>query len=49
MDIVDQVERLLLNVELYRLGQVFEHELARLHYVLGLRVVVALLLNFILG
>ena len=47
MDIVNQVERLLLHVELDRLGQVLEHKLASLDYMFRLRVVVALIVLFL--
>lgn len=43
VDVVDQVERLFLYVELDRLGEVFEHELAGLDHMFRLRVIVALL------
>ena len=43
VDVIYEVQRLFLNVELYGLGQVLEHELARFDYVLRLRVIVALL------
>ena len=41
LDVVDQIEGLLLNKELYTVKKIFKHELSRFSHMFGLRLVIA--------